>query len=62
MSAISFTPADPAKGKLNVDLVEEGKFVEDRWTGRAIAVQNQDLTRAIATPFRDYRVKLSIRP
>ena len=29
---------------------------------RRLAVQNQDLTRAIATPFKDYRVKLSIRP
>jgi hypothetical protein len=62
MSTITFAPADPAKGKLNVDLVEEGKFVEDQWIGRAIAVQNQELTRAIAAPFRDYHVKLSIRP
>ena len=62
MSVINFAPADPTKGRLNVDLVEEGKFVNDKWVGQGIDVRNNDLAAAIAGSFKDYHVKLSQRP
>jgi hypothetical protein len=61
-STITFTPSDPAKGKLSVDLLEEGKFVNDKWVGQPVVVQNRELTPSITTSYKNYHVKLSQKP
>jgi hypothetical protein len=57
-SVVTFTPTDSSKGKLNVGLLEEGKYVDGKWVGQPIEVQSNDYASGIAESFRDYRIKL----
>jgi hypothetical protein len=63
ITSIKFEPKDPAKGKLVVDLVEEGSFVNDKWTPtQKVDATADTLAEAISASYRNFHVKLSQKP